>query len=132
RSSITRAVPEAGCAPAPNPRTGTNPSGGRVSSAMGQLTFPIVPAGLVVDVMINMPASALMPLWSSGGGPPPISGRALIDTGSNLSAVALPILQRLGNSRRGGASTQGIGGSVQVNLFKVGLHIADARNLLLP
>jgi hypothetical protein len=99
---------------------------------MGQLTFPIVPAGLVVDVMVNLPASTLMPLWSTGGGLSPIPGRALIDTGSDISAVSLLILRQLGISALLPTSTQGIGGSLKVNLYVVNLHVVDARNVLLP
>ena len=75
---------------------------------MAQLTFPIVRAGLVVDVMIDLEASVLVPLRSSGGGPSPVQGSALIDTGSDISAVALPILQQLGIPVLRPTSTQGI------------------------
>jgi hypothetical protein len=96
---------------------------------MAQLTFPILRAGLVVDVMINLEASVLVPLRSSGGGPSPVRGRALIDTGSDMSAVASPILLQLGIPVFLRTSTQGIGGSLQVNLHEVSLHILDVQNV---
>jgi len=99
---------------------------------MAQLTFPIVRAGLVVDVMINLEASVLVPLRSNGGGPSPVPGKALIDTGSDISAVALPILQQLGVPVLRSTSTQGIGGSLPVNLYKFSLHILDVQNVGLP
>jgi hypothetical protein len=99
---------------------------------MAQLIFPIIPAGLVVDVMINLEASVLLPLRSSGGGPSPVPGKALIDTGSDVSAVALPILQQLGIPVLRSTSTQGIGGSLPVDLYEVSLHILDVQNVGLP
>jgi hypothetical protein len=88
---------------------------------MAQLTFPLLQAGLVVDAMINLKASVLLPLRASGGGPAPVQGRALIDTGSDISAISLPILQQLAIPSIGPTSTQGIGGSHQVNLHEVSL-----------
>ena len=99
---------------------------------MATLTFPIVPAGLVVDVAVNLEAAVLMPLRSRGGGPVPVQGRGLIDTGSDITAVALPILQQLGNPPIRQTTTQTIGGSVPVNLYRVSLHILDARQVGLP
>ncbi|MBY0522900.1 MAG: hypothetical protein K2R98_05860 [Gemmataceae bacterium] len=99
---------------------------------MARLTFPIVRAGLVVDVMINLEASVLVPLRSSGGGPSPVPGRGLIDTGSDISAVGWPILQQLGIPVLRSTSTQGIGASLAVNLYEVSLHILDAQNVGLP
>jgi hypothetical protein len=64
---------------------------------MAQLTFPLVPAGLVADVLVNLEAALLVPLRASGGGPEPFQTRGLVDTASDLSAVALPILQQLGS-----------------------------------
>jgi hypothetical protein len=61
---------------------------------MAQLTFPILPDGLVVDVLVNLEAAALSPLLSSGAAPAGVQGKGLIDTGSDISAVALPILHQ--------------------------------------
>lgn len=99
---------------------------------MAHLNFPIVRAGLVVDVLVNLKAAVLVPMWSGGGGPSPIPGRGLIDTGSDISAVALPILQRLGIPSLQPVSTQTFAGSIQVKLSEVSLHVLDARNVGLP
>lgn len=98
---------------------------------MATLTFPIDPDGLVVDVAVNLEAALLIPLRSSGG-PAPIQGRGLIDTGSDITAVALPVLQQLGSPPIRQTMTQGVGGSFVVNLYRVSLHISDARNINLP
>jgi hypothetical protein len=99
---------------------------------MAQLDFPIVPAGLSVDVLVNLQASVLVPLRSSGGGPSSVQGKGLLDTGSDVTGVALPILQQLGVPVVRRVSTQGIGGTVQVNLYRVSLHVLDSNRLGLP
>jgi hypothetical protein len=96
------------------------------------LTFPISPAGLEVDVLVNLEAAALVPLWQSGAQAPPIQGRGLIDTGSDITAVSLTILQQLGVQPLVQTTTQSIAGGVPVNLYKVSLHVFDARNPGLP
>lgn len=96
------------------------------------LTFPLTPAGLEVDVVVNRDAAALIPLWQTGVRPPPIPGRGLIDTASDISAVSSPILQQLGLSPVGQTTTHGISGSLAVNLYEVGLHILDARDTSRP
>lgn len=82
------------------------------------LTFPILPDGLVVDVLVNLEAAVLLPLRRSGTRPAPVQGRGLIDTGSDITAVSLPILQQLGVPSVLQTTTQGIGGSVAVNLYR--------------
>jgi hypothetical protein len=99
---------------------------------MATLTFPVDPAGLLVDVAVNLEGALLVPLRSGGGGPSPVQGRGLIDTGSDVSAVALPILQRLAIPPVQRTTTQSIGGSLPVNLYRVSLHILDARNIGQP
>ncbi len=99
---------------------------------MGQLSFPITSDGLVVDTLVNVEASILVPLRLAGAGAPPIAGRGLIDTASDITAVALPILQQLRTPVVGHTSTQGIGGPLHVNLYRVSLHILDSQNLGLP
>jgi predicted aspartyl protease len=96
------------------------------------LTFPITSDGLVVDVLVNLEVGVLLPLWAQGRKPQPITGRALIDTGSDISAVSSAILRQLGVPIFQTVNTQGIGGSVAVNLHYVGLHLYDSRVTSLP
>ena len=51
---------------------------------MPQLTFPITPDGLVVDVLVNLEAAVLIPLRASGQLCPPVETTGLIDTASNV------------------------------------------------
>ena len=96
------------------------------------LTFPTTPDGLEVDVLVNREVSVLLPLWQTGMRPPPIPGRGLIDTGNDVTGVSLSILQQLGVPPIVQATTHGVGGSVSINLYRVSLHILDARDTTLP
>ena len=95
---------------------------------MATLTYPIVPAGLLVDVAVNLEATLLVHLRSRRGGPSLVQARGLIDTGSDVTAVALPILQTLAIPAIQKATTQGVGGPVPVNLYRVSLHLLDAQD----
>ena len=99
---------------------------------MPQLNFPIVPDGLVVDVLVNVDASVLLPLRAQGQSRPPLTGKGVIDTGSNVSGVSPALLRQLGLHSVGTASTVGIGGSYPVQLYRISLHIYDTGDLALP
>jgi hypothetical protein len=99
---------------------------------MPQLTFPIVPDGLLVDVLVNRDVSELLPLRASGQACPPLTGKGVIDTGSNISGLSPTFLQQLGGQSVATTSTVGIGGSYPVQLYRVSLHICDLQNLGLP
>jgi hypothetical protein len=99
---------------------------------MAQLTFQVAPDGLVADVLVNLDASRLIPLRSSGPAASPASGKGLIDTGSDISAVSLPILHQLGIPAIQRTTTRDIGGNLQVNLYRVSLHVLDTQQIGLP
>jgi hypothetical protein len=100
---------------------------------MAQLTFPLAAAGWCVDVRVNLNTAILQTLRTTGRAlPNSISARGLIDTGSDVSAVAPSILQRLAVPVHSQRSTQGIGGAISVRLFKVMLFILDAGQPHLP
>lgn len=99
---------------------------------MAQLTSPIGPDGLIVDVLVNLEAPALLSLRSANQPRPPVPALGLLDTGSNVTGIALPILQKLGALVVGQSSTTSIVGSVGVNLYRVSLHVWDQRNSNLP
>jgi hypothetical protein len=100
---------------------------------MPQLTFPITPDGLVVDVLVNQEAAVLIPLRASGQLCPPIEAKGLIDTASNVSGVSPAIVSRLGLPPIGPpTTTTGIGGVLTVQLYRVSLHIRDAGAPNLP
>jgi len=95
---------------------------------MSQLTFPILAASLIVDVLVNLEAPVLIPLRAGGQARPPIETQGIIDTASNVTGVSAAIVQHLGLLPIGPATTTtGIGGSVTVQLDRVSLHLRDAR-----
>ncbi len=101
---------------------------------MPQLTLPILPDGLIVQVMIHLEAATVSGLLTSGQTvPAPLVGRGLIDTGTTITAVAPGLLHRLGIPSAGQASTQTAAGALRVNLFRVSLSIlaTDQASLLL-
>ena len=100
---------------------------------MAQLSFPITNDGLSVDARINLDGATLHALQVAGMPlPGSIPAKALIDTGSDITAVAPSILNQLGVPVYGHTNTQGLSGSVPVRLFKVSLFILDAAQAHLP
>src|ERR1051326_3131676 len=63
---------------------------------MAQLTFPVTQAGLAVPVWIGLSGDATDALLAAGQPlVPPAAARGLLDTGSDVTAVAPWILQQL-------------------------------------
>jgi predicted aspartyl protease len=100
---------------------------------MPQLTFPITRKGLEVDVRVNLDAASMRSLRAVGGPlPESVQARGLIDTGTDVTAVSPSILQQLGLPVQSHATSQGIGGAVQVRLFNVMLFILDVAQPNVP
>jgi hypothetical protein len=100
---------------------------------MPQLTFPITPDGLRVNVLVNLDAAILVPLRSSGQPTPsPLAANGLIDTGSDITVVSTTLLQQLGAAVQPPVTTQGISGAVLGNTYLVCLHILNAQNVAGP
>jgi hypothetical protein len=94
---------------------------------MAQLTFPIVVGELLVDVSVNLHAPALVARRAANlPAPQFVTAQGILDTGSDISGVAPAILQQLGLTSYAQTQTQGVGGSVTVDLFRVSLSIGDA------
>jgi hypothetical protein len=93
---------------------------------MARLIFPITPDGLCVDVVVGLDGKTTVALHVAGRPiPKPSRGRGVIDTGSNVTCVNLPILQGLGIPVKHRSTTQGIAGPVAVNLYEVSLSLTD-------
>jgi hypothetical protein len=99
---------------------------------MPQLIFPVVNDEIVVDVLVNREASALLLLRASGQSCPPLAAKGMLDTGSTVSGRSSGLLHQVGGLSVGTSSTVGVGGSYPVQLYRVSLHICDAHNLTLP
>jgi len=100
---------------------------------MAQLTFPVVTDELLVDVRVNLHAPALAKLQAAqNAAPASVVTRAIIDTGSNASGISASVLQQLALVPYVQSQTQGIGGSVSVQLYRISLSIFDAAQPHLP
>lgn len=92
---------------------------------MPHFTFPTSPEGHVLDVAIWLTATDQQALQAAGWPlpPPPLRARALLDTGSDMTAVATHHLQQLGVGPLISAHSQTAGGTVGVDLYRVRLTI---------
>jgi hypothetical protein len=100
---------------------------------MPRLTFPVTADGLTVDARVNLDSTTLTSLHTANLSLPlSIPGKGLIDTGTDVTAVAPWILQQLGIPVHSQRTTQGIGGVMPVRLFNITLFVLDARQPLLP
>jgi hypothetical protein len=94
---------------------------------MAQLTFPVTKAGLAVPVWIGLSGDVTVARLAAGQ--PlvlPVQGRGLLDTGTDVTAVAPWILQQLAIPATSKTSTRTVGGQVKVNVYKVSLGITDS------
>jgi hypothetical protein len=92
---------------------------------MAQLTFPVMKSGLAVPVWIGLNGDTTDALLAAGQVPVPIQARGLLDTGSDVTAVAAWILQQLGITPTSTTSTHTAAGNVPVKIYSVSLGITD-------
>ncbi len=86
-----------------------------------------------MDVRVTYPVAVLHSSQAKGQlVPTTIETRGLIDTGTDVSAVAPWVLQQLSLPVSGYRKTQGIGGSISVRLFEVTRFILNASQPHLP
>jgi hypothetical protein len=98
---------------------------------MPHLTLPILPGGLLLDVVIGLPSGAIAGMQSAGTPiPPPLRLRALLDTAADLTAVAPAVAQQLGLPGAGSTSTHTAGGLQAVQLFRASLSIPGAAGMI--
>jgi hypothetical protein len=101
---------------------------------MAQLTFAVTNAGLAVPVLIGLTRQAMITLIAAGQQvPAPVAARGLLDTGSDVTAVAPWILQQLALPVASTTSTHTASGPVNVKLYRVSVSITDpARSVGSP
>jgi hypothetical protein len=93
---------------------------------MAQLRFPVTKDGLVVPVWIGLSGRMTSALLTAGRQiAPPIQATGLLDTGTDVTAVAPWVLQQLAVPQAMMTSTQTVSGQVKVSLFEVSLSILD-------
>jgi hypothetical protein len=92
---------------------------------MPHFTFPLSPDGPAVPGLVGLNDQASAALVQAGQPiPRPISVRALIDSATDLTAIAPRVAQQLGLLADKRAKTQTAGGSVQVNLYRISLSVS--------
>ncbi len=93
---------------------------------MAQLTFPVTRAGLAVPVWVGITKSELATRMPAGQPvPAPIEARGLLDSCTDVTAVAPWILQGLAVPSVSATSTHTAGGQVKVRQYRVSLGITD-------
>jgi hypothetical protein len=91
---------------------------------MPYLNFPTSPDGPALQILVGVDGNRTTALHQAGSPiPRPLQVRALIDTGSDVTAVAPTILQQVGTPLLRGAPTLTAGGTVPVRLFEVSLNV---------
>jgi len=100
---------------------------------MAKLAYTVSQAGLEVPALIGVDGQMTTALVAAGRPvPPPVMVRALLDSGSSVTAIAPWVFQRLNLSSRGRASTLTAAGQVGTNLFHVSLTILPLGQLIGP
>ncbi len=100
---------------------------------MPHLTLARCPDGWVVPVVVGVNGQTTAALISAGRSvPPPRSILALLDTGTDITGVAAPILSRLGLGPIRQHSTQTVSGPLSIQLFEVSLSLPTAAPPRVP
>jgi hypothetical protein len=89
------------------------------------MTFPLASDGMVVQAVfgLNGPATAAL-VQSAQPIPRPVQVRTLLDSGTDITAIAPRLVQQLGLESLLPASSQTAGGLIQVNLYRVSLTVS--------
>jgi hypothetical protein len=93
---------------------------------MAQLRFPVTKDGLVVPVWIGLSGRLTSALFAARRQiAPPVQATGLLDTASDVTAVAPWVLHQLAVPQAMMTSTHTASGQVKVSLFEVSLSILD-------
>jgi hypothetical protein len=93
---------------------------------MAHLSFAVAPAGLIVPVWIGLSRPRTTACIASGQPvPAPLGARALLDTGTDVTAIASSILRRLPLGAPGTLLTHTASGPVSVDVYRVSVGITD-------
>jgi hypothetical protein len=100
---------------------------------MPHFSFPLSPDGLIVQAVFGLNGRDTATLVRTGQPiPRPVQVRALLDNGTDATAIAPHVFQRLGLTSRVSGSTQTAAGPVQVNVYRVSLTIAGPAGITGP
>lgn len=91
---------------------------------MPHLTLAGHPDGWVLPVVIGVNGQTTAALVAAGRPvPPPRTIRALLDTGTDITGLAAPVLSRLGLGPVRQHTTQTISGPLSIQVFEVSLSV---------
>ena len=100
---------------------------------MPHFTFPITKDGCTLDMLVGFGHDDMKAVVAAGQPPPPpIAARAIIDTGSDKTAVAPRILQQLGIGVLGSVQTHTAAGLIVVQLYEISLSIPNPTGARTP
>jgi hypothetical protein len=100
---------------------------------MPHFTYPIIKDGCTLDVLIGLGAVEMQAALAAGQPiPPPLTARAVFDTGSDRTAVTPGILQQFGLRRMGTAQTQTAAGAIYVRVYELSLSVPNPTGALTP
>jgi hypothetical protein len=91
---------------------------------MAPIAFPIERAGLILPVLIGLDGQETAARLAAGQPiPAPVEIRGLVDTATDVTAVAASVLQQLGIPVDHTVTTQTAAGAVTVNVKEVSLSL---------
>jgi hypothetical protein len=100
---------------------------------MPHFTFPITKDGCTLDVLIGLGAVEMQAAQAAGLPlPPPLTARAVLDTGSDKTAVAPRLLQQLGTVPKARVRTHTAAGAVHVHVYEVSLSVPNPTGVRTP
>lgn len=100
---------------------------------MPHLSFPVTADGLTLNVLIGLNDQETKALLAAGSAiPTPLWARAVIDSGSDVTAVSQGLLRQLGTAAFMPASTQTAAGILRVQLYRISLSISGAKGATGP
>jgi len=100
---------------------------------MPHLTYSICPDGFALTVLVGLNGKDTTDLVNAGQVvPSPVSVRAIIDSGSDVTCLATRVAQQLSLVAVAGVNTQTLRGSLNAKLYEVSLSIPRTGNLTGP
>jgi Aspartyl protease len=100
---------------------------------MPHFTFPITKDGCTLDVLVGLGHADMQAVVAAGQHPPPpLNARAILDTGSDKTAVIPRLLQQLGIRMLGSAQTHTAAGLLKVRLYEVSLSVPNPTGARTP
>jgi hypothetical protein len=100
---------------------------------MPHFTFPITPEGCTLAVLIGLRSAQVQALLAAGQPiPPPLSARALLDNGSDMTAVSGRLVRQLRIPPGKRVQTHTAGGALEVDTYDLSLSVPNPSGATTP